>query len=402
MSVRSLSDQQLLSRTVELTRCERDVTLRVLQHLNEIERRKLHLKLGYSSMFVYCTSGLGYSASAAGRRIQTARCVARFPEVRDLLESNEVNLTTISLVSRILRAETKDVILRRIRGKAQREVKVLVAEYEPREAIPRDHVRPIVIRRAVAPRGTEEATESADAGASIAPRQEAAPVPALLCEMSNNSRCGSAPDTPNKQPFWTEEASATIVERRTELAFAASETFMAKLGKFKSLAWHRLSPRPTLEEVFELAIDAFIAREDPEARLARREKRRERAETPSRPGAEIGARDVTELRSVPAVRGRGEIGKRQQGHRPRHVAAAVRDQVFVRDRGCCSYVGASGRVCGSTHGLQVDHIVPVARGGQGTPGNLRLLCAQHNRVEAERLGLVHGASNRRGTLPLRQ
>lgn len=42
-------------------------------------------------------------------------------------------------------------------------------------------------------------------------------------------------------------------------------------------------------------------------------------------------------------------------------------------------------MCGSTEGLQVDHIVPVARGGRGTIGNLRLLCAYHNRLEAERL-----------------
>ncbi|HEU4366449.1 MAG TPA: hypothetical protein VFT13_13410 [Candidatus Krumholzibacteria bacterium] len=45
MSLRTLSDKTILSRIHKLTRCERGVTLRVLQHLNEIERRKLHLKL---------------------------------------------------------------------------------------------------------------------------------------------------------------------------------------------------------------------------------------------------------------------------------------------------------------------------------------------------------------------
>ncbi len=73
MSVRSLSDKVILSRVCELTKRERSVTLQVLLHLNEIERRKLHLKLGYASMFAYCTSGLGYSASAAVRRLRTAR-----------------------------------------------------------------------------------------------------------------------------------------------------------------------------------------------------------------------------------------------------------------------------------------------------------------------------------------
>ena len=119
MSLRSLSDHEILSRIRKLTRSERVLTLLVLLHLNEIERRRLHLKGGYSSMFDYCTSGLGYSASAASRRIRTARCVARFPEVHGLLESNQVNVSTVAQVSRILTRENKDEILSRIRGKSQ-------------------------------------------------------------------------------------------------------------------------------------------------------------------------------------------------------------------------------------------------------------------------------------------
>jgi 5-methylcytosine-specific restriction endonuclease McrA len=63
----------------------------------------------------------------------------------------------------------------------------------------------------------------------------------------------------------------------------------------------------------------------------------------------------------------------------------VRDEVFSRDHGRCTYVGPDGRRCDATRGLQVDHVVPVAQGGGGEIGNLRLLCAQHNRLLAERL-----------------
>ena len=72
MLLQSLSDKAILSRVRELTRRERSLTLQVLLHLNEIGRRNLHLKLGFASMFDYCTSGLGYSASAAARRLRTA------------------------------------------------------------------------------------------------------------------------------------------------------------------------------------------------------------------------------------------------------------------------------------------------------------------------------------------
>ena len=80
-SLRSLSDHEIISRTETLVARARRLTLTVLLHLMEIERRKLFLKAGYGSMFVYCTAGLGYSASAAKRRICTARCIARFPVV---------------------------------------------------------------------------------------------------------------------------------------------------------------------------------------------------------------------------------------------------------------------------------------------------------------------------------
>ena len=105
-------------------------------------------------MFDYCTNSLGYSSSAAGRRIQTARCIARYPEAYALLEANEVNLTTLSEASRVIKPANKDDLLARIRGRSQRDVKAIVAEYEPRESRPRDEVRPMVIK--TPPRPTAE------------------------------------------------------------------------------------------------------------------------------------------------------------------------------------------------------------------------------------------------------
>ena len=49
----------------------------------------------------------------------------------------------------------------------------------------------------------------------------------------------------------------------------------------------------------------------------------------------------------------------------RAIPAAVRRQVWQRDEGGCSYVDpVSGRRCGSSHLLQVDHIFPYALGGR--------------------------------------
>ena len=64
----------------------------------------------------------------------------------------------------------------------------------------------------------------------------------------------------------------------------------------------------------------------------------------------------------------------------RSIPAAVRREVWRRDQGCCSYVDRhTGRRCGSRFFLEIDHIVPVARGGGAEPANLRLRYSAHHR-----------------------
>jgi 5-methylcytosine-specific restriction endonuclease McrA len=159
-------------------------------------------------------------------------------------------------------------------------------------------------------------------------------------------------------------AGSAQLERLAMIQFCASEAFMAKFEKVKSLVWHRLPANPSLEQVFELALDLLIEREDPSRRQERRVQR--------------ASRDANRPAKVVE-------GARKPRENPRRVPADVRDRVFVRDKGQCAFRGPDGRRCTSTTALQVDHVRPVARGGGGTADNLRLLCAYHNRLEAVRL-----------------
>ena len=64
----------------------------------------------------------------------------------------------------------------------------------------------------------------------------------------------------------------------------------------------------------------------------------------------------------------------------RHIPEAVRRAVWRRDGGTCCYQDPlTGVTCGSTHLVQIDHIVPVAQGGTDDIANLRLRCMVHNR-----------------------
>lgn len=55
------------------------------------------------------------------------------------------------------------------------------------------------------------------------------------------------------------------------------------------------------------------------------------------------------------------------------------DQVWQRDLGKCV-------ICGSKEKLEIDHIIPVSRGGANTYRNLQLLCEKHNRSKKNKIG----------------
>jgi hypothetical protein len=68
-----------------------------------------------------------------------------------------------------------------------------------------------------------------------------------------------------------------------------------------------------------------------------------------------------------------------------HIPAEVRRTVWERDRGRCTFTSEAGVRCPSCTDLEIDHVIPRARGGRSDdPGNLRLRCRAHNQYEAER------------------
>ena len=73
----------------------------------------------------------------------------------------------------------------------------------------------------------------------------------------------------------------------------------------------------------------------------------------------------------------------------RYIPDFVRDAVWLRDGGQCTFVAADGTRCQCRKDLQVDHINPVANHGTRDLNNLRLLCGGHNRVAAERAMGIH-------------
>ena len=88
-----LSDGALLRQTSALVRHERHLQGAIIDHLTEIEARRLFLQRGCSSLFVYAVRELGYSDAAAGRRIGAVRLCADQPGARERLRDGSLTLS---------------------------------------------------------------------------------------------------------------------------------------------------------------------------------------------------------------------------------------------------------------------------------------------------------------------
>src|ERR1043165_304944 len=107
-NLHELTDQELDRETRRLAQHERETTAELIRLLIEVESRNLHLALGYSSMFAYCTTALRLSAHAAYSRITGMRAVRRFPNLLDLLAEGALTLSSVGILAPHLTEQTAD------------------------------------------------------------------------------------------------------------------------------------------------------------------------------------------------------------------------------------------------------------------------------------------------------
>lgn len=76
------------------------------------------------------------------------------------------------------------------------------------------------------------------------------------------------------------------------------------------------------------------------------------------------------------------------------IPGKVKNEVWLRDGGSCTYIHGDGKRCGSRMMIELDHIIMVCRGGKNTVENLRLRCRYHNQYEAEQMLEAHAYRER--------
>ena len=113
-----MTDDQLLLQTKNLVQKERQINIQVLQHLQEIQSRKLYLKRSFSSLFEYAVKELGYSESSAYRRIKAMKLCKELPETKLKMEKGELNLCTVSRLQTVFEKQEKQIKNKAIKQQA--------------------------------------------------------------------------------------------------------------------------------------------------------------------------------------------------------------------------------------------------------------------------------------------
>jgi len=136
-----------------------------------------------------------------------------------------------------------------------------------------------------------------------------------------------------------------------DYSFVASAGLHRSIERLKNILWNRF-PFGTLDNILNEVVEDYLSRHDPELKLKAEPR-------PSGPGP-VRARRV--------------------------VARRLRDLVWSRDGGRCTFVARDGKRCECRRGLEFDHIIPYSVGGRSDdPANIRLLCREHNQHERRRL-----------------
>ena len=150
MILTGITNDSLLQKTKTLAQNERELTLNILQHLREIERRRLFAEIGFPSLFEYAVKELGYSEGAAQRRISSMRLLKSVPEITQKVESGAMTLTTLAKAQSFFRAEKIETkkqkleVLNALVGKSAWEVqKTFVARAEHPEKLFVEKVKPV-------------------------------------------------------------------------------------------------------------------------------------------------------------------------------------------------------------------------------------------------------------------
>ncbi|MBC7467423.1 MAG: HNH endonuclease [Bdellovibrio sp.] len=316
MDLKKISNAELTLRLEKLVRSERKITHLILVHIIEVESRKIYAELGYDGMFSYLTKRLGYSESAAYRRLQSARLLKAVPSVAEKLEHGSINLSQLTQVQKCLKTETKsrplEAILAKIENKNTFETKqILAVEFD----------QPTQAQTVITPQRDES----------------------VRIELT-----------------FTKKQFEVLQETKELLSHTIHNNSLADVIEHLALKYNKkIGLKNRNEKVKRLMHNELISKEQTCIESKYEELKLEKLKN-------VKSEKMT--RSFAA----------SKMQRP-YLSVKLKRQLMATAGHACQYVDKlTGNKCKSKYQLQVDHVHPFAKGGSSELENLQILCRTHN------------------------
>lgn len=104
----NLNRMELMGHLKTLVKKEKELTLEILDYLQEISNRKVFLEMGYPTLFAFLTEELGYCSGTAYLRIQTMKAL-EVPENRDRVLKDKTSLNSLAKAQSFINNQNKEL-----------------------------------------------------------------------------------------------------------------------------------------------------------------------------------------------------------------------------------------------------------------------------------------------------
>lgn len=161
------------------------------------------------------------------------------------------------------------------------------------------------------------------------------------------------------------ERKTATSESSTQLTINISNEALERLERARDLLAHTL-PHATLSDIIKHLTYDFLKRKDPlmkQTSAVRIDKQEAKTTVP------------------PQTPPTSPAAKRRV-----NIPIKIKQEVFQKAVGKCEYKDfVTGKICGSSFQIELDHIYPLALGGDNDRSNFRCLCRKHNQFVAKQV-----------------
>ncbi len=346
-ALRDVSDDVLQASLQGLLGAGARLEARVVAHLAEVEARRLHLRLGCSSLYDYCRKRLALSDYEAFVRIAAARVARQFPIVFGMLDRRELHLTAVCEVREFLTPDNHRDLLGEVSSKTKLQIREVLARRFPRADLP-------------------TSIKKLPALDPLSPGRYRLLLTLSATQKGKFERAGELLSHSNPSGDL-----AVVLERALDLLIERLEK--RQFGALLSLP----------------AISKLDSPEPPTNKPPRASKL-DSPEPPANKPPRASQLQASNRQRSESTADSGASNQPAQQKPRKHLCQGLRRELLEREGASCTFTGTDGSRCGARAFLQFHHRQAWARGGADTADNLTLLCRAHNRLLAEQdFGRAH-------------